>query len=319
MSDRHRPVSIPVVTGPTASGKSQLAHELARRTGAEIISADSRQIYRDMTIGTAKPDTGMLSEVPYHFIDERDITQEFSAGDFAAEALRRIETIIGREKPVIVVGGSTLYIQGLLEGFSDLPEKNPAIRKRLEEEYRTIGGETLYERLRDCDPRQAATLDPTKSQRLIRSLEIIEITGKTVTELHRQRKRPPEHLKFYPLALDMPREKLYRRIEQRTDLMIEQGLVTEAEKLYTRYRELLPQSPPNALMTVGYKELFQYLDGEVTLEQAVRLIKQHTRNYAKRQLTFFKNRSNVDWIAAPDDRNSSKRTIELLSQRFFPA
>lgn len=317
MMSSSRTSVIPVITGPTASGKSLLAHELARKSGAEIISADSRQVYREMDIGTAKPSEQMLAEVRYHFIDERRIGEEFNAGDFAFEAWKRIETIIRRGKPVIVAGGSTLYVQGLIEGFSRLPAHNPAIRRRLQEELDSRGAEHLYRMLESIDPEQAATLDPTKTQRLVRSLEIIEITGRRVSELNKLRHAPPAWLSFVPVGLQVPREELYRRIEQRTDAMIEEGLVEEAKSLYLRYCSGDGQHSVNALETVGYQELFQYFDGKTTLEKAIGLIKQHTRNYAKRQLTFFKNRINVEWMAVPSDREGITHLADQLYRRFF--
>ncbi len=311
---KHRDTQQPVliITGPTASGKSALAHAIAQRTGSEIISADSRQIYRELDIGTAKPSEAMQSEVTYHFINEKNIDEEYNAGEFTADALSRISRIIESGAQAIVAGGSTLYIQGLLEGFSDLPGRDPDIRRSLADELATLGPEALYARLASIDPTHAATLDQTKTQRLIRSLEIIMITGKTVTELCHTRRRPPQHIRFHPVALDMTRQELYRRIEQRTDDMINAGLLQEAEKLYQRYRRFMNHSTINALETVGYKELFQYFDEEIPLDTAVSLIKQHTRNYAKRQLTFFKNRINVDWMAAPSDRDSTERLIGEL-------
>ena len=308
--DNHH--SVLIVTGPTASGKSALAHALAERSGAEIISADSRQIYRELDIGTAKPSEEMLDEVNYHFINEKNIEEEYNAGDFAFEAFDRIRTIIESDRQAVVVGGSTLYIQGLLEGFSDLPERDPQIRSQLTDELASHGPDALYRRLESIDPQHAATLDPTKTQRLIRSLEIITITGKTVTLLHQTKHRRAQNIHFRPIALDLPRQELYRRIEQRTETMMETGLLEEAERLFKRYRALMAHSRINALETVGYKELFQYLDKKITLETAIMLIKQHTRNYAKRQLTFFKNRLNVDWMAAPSDKISTERRIEEL-------
>jgi len=181
-----------VILGPTASGKSALALSVARKIGAEIISADSRQIYRELDIGSAKPSRDALREVKHHFVDEKSIGEPFTAGDFAAEAVQRIEDIHKRGKEVVVAGGSTLYLEGLLEGFADLPAADPEIRTRLLEEMQREGKAALFERLRQLDPEQAGTLDATKSQRLIRSLEIIEITGRPVTALQAEKnKRQP--------------------------------------------------------------------------------------------------------------------------------
>ncbi|TLU83831.1 MAG: tRNA (adenosine(37)-N6)-dimethylallyltransferase MiaA [Chlorobium sp.] len=302
-----------VILGPTASGKSGLALAVARKTGGEIISADSRQIYRELDIGAAKPSPDALLEIRHHFIDEKNIGEPFTAGYFAIEALKRIEDIRRRGKKAIIAGGSTLYLQGLLTGFSDLPEADPAIRKKLLEELDRFGRDNLYERLLERDPEQAATLDPTKTHRLIRSLEIIEITGKSVTELRTKDKRQGSGLCFCTLGLSMPREILYERINHRTEKMLDAGLLYEAEKLYKKYQLLLESGRIQALQSVGYQELFQYLEGKIDLTTAVSLIKQHTRNYAKRQLTFFNNSMDVRWETAPENDNGIEKLADRLA------
>lgn len=284
-----------LVTGPTASGKSALAHERALRTGAEIISADSRQVYRRLDIGTAKPSPAMLREVRYHFIDEKEVTRPWSAGDFAAEAWRRIEAIESRGNEAIVVGGSTLYVEALVKGIALLPAADPALRQRLMQELRQQGGEALYRRLQALDPEQARTLDATKSQRLIRSLEIIELTGRTVTELQQQKQRPERG--FELVGIDLPRPELYGRIDLRVHTMMHEGLLQEARTLWNQYRDAILARTLPALLTVGYQELFDHFEGRYGLDDAVALIQQHTRNYAKRQLTFFRNRMEVHWIS----------------------
>ena len=284
-----------VILGPTASGKSALALRVAKECGAEIISADSRQIYRELTIGAAKPSEEALREVRHHFINEKSIGDPFTAGDFAVEAIERIHEIHRRGKKAIIAGGSTLYLQGVLEGFADLPPANEAIRARLLEELEREGKERLYAKLLRRDPQQAATLDPTKSQRLIRSLEIIEITGMSVTELQARGKKAQSGLSFITTGLAMPRERLYKRINQRTEEMLEAGLCDEAAMLYEKYRPMLQHHRIAALQSVGYQELFQYFDGLIDYATAVERIKQHTRNYAKRQMTFFRNRLRVEW------------------------
>ena len=301
-----------VITGPTASGKSALAHTAAKKLGAEIISADSRQIYRGMDIGTAKPSQAMLEEVPYHFISEKEIEEEYNAGDFVSDAIVRIRSIHEKNTDVIVVGGSTLYIEGLLHGFADLPSKNPKIRRELEAELNKAGSDELYRRLQSIDPVQAATLDPSKTQRLVRSLEIIAITGKTVTALKTTEKKCCASVRFIPVGLSLTRNKLYERINKRTDEMMSSGLLEEAERLYKLYGKDKTGLSVNALETVGYKELFQYFEGEHGLEKAVELIKQHTRNYAKRQLTFFRNRLDLEWKSAPHDKTSLDKLVNEL-------
>lgn len=286
-----------VILGPTASGKTALALSVAVKLDAEIISADSRQIYRELSIGSAKPSEEALRSVKHHFVNEKSIGEPFSAGDFASQACKRIHDIHGRGKQAIVAGGSTLYLEALLRGLGELPPGNPEIRRKLLEELDEYGNEKLFQRLAELDPEQASTLDPTKTQRLIRSLEIIAISGRTVTSLQHVRKTPP--VNFLTFGLRMPREQLYRHINERVDEMVAMGLVEEAAFLYKKYYSLLNTQKAGALKTVGYQELFSYFDGRMDLESAVTLIKQHTRNYAKRQLTFFKNRLNVNWVDAP--------------------
>lgn len=308
----HKPVL--VILGPTASGKTALAVKVARRFEAEIISADSRQIFRELTIGSAKPPEELLREIPHHFIDEKNIGESFTAGDFAVEAQQRILDIHLRGKRAVVAGGSTLYLEGLIRGFADLPPSDPEIREQLAGELISAGSETLFERLKTLDPVQAATLDPTKTERLIRSLEIIAITGRTVTEQQQTRKTPP--LTFLSCGLSLPRPTLYERIDRRVDAMIRNGLVGEAELLYKKYYSLLKEEKAGALKTVGYQELFDYFEGRTTLENAVTLIKQHTRNYAKRQLTFFKNRLNVNWMDASGDPATMEALVKACSRAF---
>ncbi len=304
-----------VIAGPTASGKSVLVHAAAKALKAEIVSADSRQVYRGMDTGTAKPSAEMLEDVPYHFISEKDIDEEYNAGDFTSDALERIRSIHEKGNEAMVAGGSTLYMEGLLHGFANLPAKNPEIRRELREELKKTGSNALYERLKSIDPEQAKTLDPSKTQRLVRSLEIITITGKTVTELQKRETSRSPSINFIPLGLSLPRQELYERINRRTDEMMQSGLLDEAEMLYRRYGKEKVHTV-NALQTVGYKELFQYFEGIHNLERAVELIKQHTRNYAKRQLTFFTNRLVLEWIPAPHDTASMRKSVNDIVRRY---
>lgn len=304
-----------VILGPTASGKTELAFRIARRIGGEIISADSRQIYRQMNIGTAKPPQWMLDEIKHHFIDEKEIGEPFSAGDFAEEAWKRIQELRQRGITPIVAGGSTLYLEGLLKGFAKLPQSDPEIRARLKRELERDGTKKLYRRLEEIDPEQARTLDPTKTQRLIRSLEIIEISGSTVTALQRKTSGPPTGISFTVIGLDQPREQLYNRINRRTSAMIQGGLEAEARRLFDKYGDQWRSKNLNALATVGYRELFEYFEGLYDFDTAVSLIAQHTRNYAKRQLTFFRNRLDVEWVQAPTNDNELDTLVEALCRR----
>jgi tRNA dimethylallyltransferase len=304
-----------VILGPTASGKTELAFRAARQIGGEIISADSRQIYRGMEIGTAKPPQWMLEEIRHHFIDEKEIGEPFSAGDFAEQAAERIRELRQRSITPIVAGGSTLYLEGLLKGFAELPPADPEVRARLTRELEHHGAEALYRRLEALDPEQAKTLDPTKSQRLIRSLEIIELSGSTVTTLQQKTSGPPSGIDFTVIGLDLPRELLYDRINRRASAMMQAGLEAEARRLFDRFRDQWRSKKLNALDTVGYRELFEHFEGQHDLQTAETLIAQHTRNYAKRQLTFFRNRLNVEWVAAPLDEAGIDALVEELCGR----
>ena len=312
----HRATSdqaVHVILGPTASGKSALSLALAKKIGAEIISADSRQIYRELDIGSAKPSPESLRDIKHHFINEKNIGEPFTAGDFAIEAAERIHDIHRKGLRAVVSGGSTLYLQGLLEGFAELPAGNEEIRKKLLHELECGGKEELYKKLLLKDPEQAATLDPTKTQRLIRSLEIIEITGMSVTELQARGKKAHTEIRFLTWGLSLPRERLYNRINLRTEEMLEAGLAAEAAMLHHNYRAMLAHHNISALQSVGYQELFQYFDGKIEFAKAIELIKQHTRNYAKRQLTFFKNRLDVTWVDAPENESELAALVDRLA------
>ncbi len=298
-----------VLIGATASGKTALSLRLASALDAEIISADSRQIYRELTIGTAKPSADELACVPHHFINELSLPTAYDAGAFMVDARARLADVFARGKMPLVVGGSTLYLQGLTQGFAELPKSHPDIRQRLYAELATLGKEALYARLQTLDPEQAQTLDPTKTQRLIRSLEVIEITGRKLSELKQHLQPAP--FEFVFVGLDMPREKLYERINQRLDAMVKQGLIDEARMLYERFGKTHQSKKINALETVGYKELFEHFRGKRALAETLALIKQHTRNYAKRQLTFFRNKFKVTWIDAPQ----TEQDIAFAQQR----
>lgn len=304
-----------VILGPTASGKTELAFRIARQIGGEIVSADSRQIYRGMDIGTAKPPREMLEEIRHHFIDEKEIGEPFSAGDFAEQAAERIRELRQRGITPIVAGGSTLYLEGLLKGFAELPQADPEVRARLTRELERHGAEALYRRLEALDPEQARTLDPTKSQRLVRSLEIIELSGQTVTALQRKTTGPSTGIDFTVIGIDLPREMLYDRINRRTAAMMQAGLEAEARRLYDQFRDQWRSKTLNALATVGYRELFEHFEGLHDLQTAEALIAQHTRNYAKRQLTFFRNRLDVEWVAAPLDEAGVDSLVEEICGR----
>ena len=285
------------VAGPTASGKTALAVRLAQLLDGEIVSADSMQIYRGMDIGTAKPDEAERGGVPHHMLDIADPSEEYSAARYAAEAGACVHDILDRGRLPIVAGGTGLYINALLGrlSFDEEPE-DAGLRERLTREAREAGPEALYARLVRLDPEYAATVHPNNVRRVIRALEIMETQGITVTQrLEKARSRPPAFDAVMIGLCPEPRELLRRRIDARVDEMLAKGLCEEARRLYAQ-----PLSR-TARQAIGYKELFAYLDGGRTLEQAAEDIRVHTRQYAKRQLTWFRADPTIHWISYGED------------------
>jgi len=290
-----------VIAGPTAVGKTATAIRLAQQLKTEIISADSRQFYNEMSIGTAKPDAEELSQAKHHFINSHSITDNFTVGDFEKEALLLLDELFKTHDQLIMVGGSGLFIQAVTQGFDNLPAANPEIREKLNQEFAEKGIEHLQQKLKEADPDYYNKVDLNNPQRLIRALEVFQATGKSFSSYRKAtvNTRPFESIK---IVLDLPREGLYDRINRRVDIMIEQGLVEEVHSLLP-YRQL------NALNTVGYSELFDYFDGKTDLPAAIDLIKQNTRRFAKRQLTWFRKDKEMKWLNA-----ASENLLELIGK-----
>lgn len=289
-----------VIGGPTASGKSDLAVQLAHQFKTEIISADSRQFYREMNAGTAKPDAAHLSTVKHHFIDSLSIHDYYSAGQFETDCLNKLDELFLKFPVVVMAGGSGLFIHAVIHGFSSrLPKADPVLRTQLNEMSLT----DLQSEIKKLDPELAAKVDLQNPRRLIRAIEVIRQTGKPYSILKTQvsSKRNFDHLL---ICLELDRSKLYQRIESRVDKMIEAGLQNEAEALFN-YRHL------PALKTVGYSEWFMHLEGKISKEEAVRLIKQNSRRYAKRQLTWFRNQHQTFWIT-PENTEVLQRRLEVF-------
>lgn len=276
------------IVGPTAVGKTAMAISLAQYFKTEIISADSRQFYREMTIGTAKPDLEELASAPHHFINSHSITQDYSAGDFEREALHKLDELFRQNDVVIMVGGSGLFVRALCEGLDDLPKAGDEVRERLNNEMAQLGLEQMKERLKTIDPAYYQIADIDNPQRVVRALEVFEATGKPMSFYHKKdlNKRPFDIL---TIGLNMERPQLYERINLRVERMMEMGLLEEV-------RSLFPFRSKPALLTVGYAELFDYLDGNISLEEAVERIQQNSRRYAKRQITWFKKYGNTSWF-----------------------
>ncbi len=281
-----------VIVGATGSGKTDLSIRLAQHYGAPILSADSRQIYRGMPIGTAQPTADQLRAAEHHFIASHDIGQHFSCGEYEAEALACLAELFRRHDTVVAAGGSGLYIRALCEGMDDLPHADQALRTALARRLEREGIDALAEELRQLDPDHYAVVDRRNPARIVRALEVCLQTGLPYSRLRTGTRRERD-FKIIKIGIDMPREELYARIDRRVEQMMADGLETEARSLY-------PCRQLNALQTVGYKELFDYFDGRTTREEAVELIKRNTRRYAKRQLTWFRCDPDIRWFA-PDD------------------
>lgn len=291
-----------ILTGPTAVGKTELSLELAEKLKAEIISADSRQIYKELDIGTAKPPPEELRRVRHHFIDELSLDEPYTAGRFEREAHGRIEEIVARGRVPLVVGGSTLYIHALKQGLADIPDVPSAVRRDLELELADRGADTLFAELRAVDPRSAETMDPSKSQRLIRALEVYRATGKPLSEYHDEQKAPP--YRFQTFVLNRDRAELYRRINERVDVMLSRGLLDEVRGILERGYD----PDLNPLQTIGYQEPVDFLRGKISYDEMVRLVKRNSRRYAKRQLTWFRRDEDNIWL------NAARSNSELLTE-----
>ena len=282
------------ITGPTAVGKTDLSLEVAEALNAEIVSADSRQVYEELTIGTAKPSPESLERVPHHFIGERTLHEPFSAGTYADEANERIRDILDRGRYPLVVGGATLYVHALQYGLADIPDVDNEVRERLEERLDEEGPEALFAELQEVDPKQAEKSDPTKTQRVIRALEVYHGTGNPLTYYHENQPAPP--FSFTTIVLNRDREALYERINRRVDRMLERGLLDEVREVMGIEGVHLDEAP---LSTIGYREPIQYLKSEIEYDEMVRLVKRNTRRYAKRQLTWFRRYDEYIWMDAP--------------------
>ena len=277
-----------VVVGPTAIGKTSLAIELAKHYQTEIISADSRQFFKEMSIGTAKPSDEELAAVPHHFINSHSITQLFSTGDFEIQALALIAQLFNKHDVLVMVGGSGLYINAICNGLDDMPDIDLAIRERLNRQFANEGIEPIRKQLSELDPEYFTKVDQSNPQRMIRGLEVVLSTGQKLSSFltSNKKERPFNIIK---IGLNTAREKLYQQINHRVDLMMAHGLVEEVKALEP-YKEF------NALKTVGYSEIFDYLDGSIDLPTAVDKIKQNTRRFAKRQLTWFRKDTETTWF-----------------------
>ncbi len=304
------------IVGPTASGKTSLALSVAERFEAEIVSADSRQIYKYVDIGTAKPTIAERTMVKHHFIDALEPLSDFSAGQFGSKAGKVITEILKKKKLPILVGGSGLYVRAALYGLFDGPGKDPEIRTRLEEQLKTEGLETLLKTLKIVDPLTLESMKEITPRRLIRALEVYRITGKPISKFQSEENVAPA-FEAYQVGLLWDRKELYQRIDDRVDSMVASGLENEVKNLISkRYDRHL-----NALNTVGYKEVFDFLDGNLSHEEMIELIKRNTRRFAKRQMTWFKRDQRVHWMRVTGDdwiNKTTQKIVEVLSAQLRP-
>lgn len=277
-----------IIVGPTAVGKTELSVRLAKKFDTSILSADSRQFYKEMTIGTAKPTLAEQNQVTHYFIDSHHITEEYNAGAYEKDALALLETIFKEKDIAILTGGSGLYVKTLCEGIDQMPESDLTIRHQLTTQYEQEGIKPLLAQLDRLDPDYGQVVDRSNTQRIIRALEVCLHTGLPYSSFRKQKKaiRPFHVVK---IGLTRNRAELYARIDKRMDLMLQQGLAEEA-------RQLLPYKNHNALQTVGYREVFDYLEGKYDYEEMVRLLKRNSRRYAKRQLTWFNKDPEIRWF-----------------------
>lgn len=294
---------VAVIVGPTCSGKTSLSLSLAKQLNSEIISADSRQIYKYLNIGTAKPSIKELKSVKHHLIDFLDPIEDYNVSKFEKDALQKISRIINNKKIPIVVGGSGLYIRAIVDGIFDTVDTDESIRENLMDERKKFGNDYIYEKLKKFDSKTASTLLPQNWKRIIRALEVYFITGTPIWKHQEEYKREVD-LTFLQFGLNWDRKVLYENIENRVDEMIELGLVEEIKSLLENgYTKEL-----NALNTVGYKEIIEYLEDKISLERAVELIKRNTRRYAKRQLTWFRKDERIKWLDV-----NAKKDLEKIS------
>jgi tRNA dimethylallyltransferase len=281
-----------VIGGPTASGKTKLAIEVAKKLGTEIINADSRQIYKELNIAVAKPTQFELDTIKHHFVSNVSIHEHFSAGDYQKQGQIILNELIDQNGSAVICGGTGLYIKALLEGLDELPEIDEDLRISIENQFLEKGLWFVKEQLLALDPNAANFVKLDNPSRVKRALELVIQSGKSLSEIYKKTSTIPNNTNVYHYCLDMPRHQLYHKINQRVDEMVQEGLIDEARNLF-HLKEL------KALQTVGYSELFDAFEGRGTEAEAIEKIKQHTRNYAKRQITWFKNQFSSNWIS-PD-------------------
>ena len=290
-----------VISGATAIGKTSLSIKLAKHFDTEIISADSRQFYKELKIGAAPPSAKELSEVRHHFIQHLSVSEDYNFGKFERDAIRKIEELFQQKDTIIMLGGSGLYIDAITKGIDDFPEIDEKIKQQIIQEYEKGGITFLQKKLKEKDPLYFNQVDENNPQRMIRALAVIASSNQAFSSFRKEEKKK-RNFEVSHFSLTMDREQLYERINLRVGIMIKKGLLKEVENL-------IPFKEKNALQTVGYKELFEYFDGKCSLQEAVEKIKQNTRRFAKRQISWFKRDEDIQHISTENDL---EKIIELL-------
>lgn len=293
-----------VIVGPTAIGKTSLAIRLANQYNCEILSADSRQFFKEMAIGTAKPTPEELAAAPHHFVDFISVTERYTAGQFEKDAIQKLEELYSKNDIAILVGGSGLYVDAVCKGIDEIPSNN-SIREQLNLEYEQNGLAPLQKELEKSDPKIWETINQHNPQRIIRALEVCRHTGKPYS-FYRKGEPKQRDFEIIKIGLDTDREIVYDRINRRVDIMLKEGLLEEV-------KVLIPYKHLNALNTVGYKEYFSYFNNEISLEEATELLKKNTRNFAKRQLTWFRKDKKTHWFKPSE----FDKIAELINQTYL--
>lgn len=294
-----------VICGPTASGKTALSIELAKKIGGEVVSCDSMQIYKDMDIGTAKPTIEEMQGIKHYMIDILSPDERYSVADYKVQAKKAIREIIEKGKTPIVVGGTGLYVDSLIYEI-EYPniQFDEKYRAKLEKQVEEKGLEELYKKAEEIDPEAIQKISKNDKKRILRILEIYHATGKNKTEQEKKSREKEPEFDYLVYGLNMPREKLYKKIDLRVDVMIKQGLIEEVKKVYKKYRKF-----PTAMQGLGYKEVVEYLNNNLTKEEMIDKIKQETRRYAKRQMTWFRKNKQTIWL---DTENTIQNNIQII-------
>ena len=310
MNNKIKPKVI-VIVGPTASGKTALSIELAKKINGEIISCDSMQIYKDLNIGSAKPTIEEMQGIKHYLIDEIEPTQRFSVAEYKKRAEKAIEEIIKKGKTPIVVGGTGLYANSLIYGIEYNEIKyDEKYRNELMKLAQTEDGlESLFEKAKKIDPKAMEKISKNDKKRIVRILEIYNSTGTTKTKQEKESRKKEVKYDYKVFALNMERSVLYERINKRVDIMLEQGLIEEVKNILKKYNEF-----PTAMQAIGYKEIVEYFNGDLTKEEAIEKIKQESRRYAKRQLTWFKKIANVKWL---DGLDKIQNNVNIIMEEVY--